>query len=113
MIISTGAGTWIPAHRRRSAASLSRSGGPRRGPAGEPPGIRGGARGHIMLKLSRRALLVGALAPALPWPSWAQSDEIRVISSGGFTAAYKILAPRFEQMTGKKIVSTYCSFSGH
>src|SRR4051794_12020548 len=59
-----------------------------------------------MLKLSRRALLVGALAPVLPRPSWAQSDEIRVISSGGFTAAYKILAPRFEQMTGKKIVST-------
>src|SRR3954468_17436926 len=100
MIISTGAGTWIPAHRRRSAASLSRSGGPRRCRDGERPGIRGSARGHIMLKLSRRALLVGALAPVLsrrallvgafapvlPRPSWAQSDEIRVISSGGFTA---------------------------
>src|SRR3954470_2745857 len=105
MIISTGAGTWIPAHRRRSAASLSRSGGPRRCRDGERPGIRGSARGHIMLKLSRRALLMSALAPALPRPLWAQSDDIRVISSGGFTGAYKILAPRFEQMTGKKIVS--------
>ena len=66
-----------------------------------------------MLKLSRRALLVGALAPALPRPSWAQSDEIRVISSGGFTAAYKILAPRFEQMTGKKIVSAYGASMGN
>ena len=66
-----------------------------------------------MLKLSRRALLVGALAPALPRPLWAQSDEIRVISSGGFTAAYKILAPRFEQMTGKKIVSAYGASMGN
>src|SRR4030095_7692454 len=43
--------------------------------------------GHIMLKLSRRALLVGALAPALPKFSWAPSEEIRVIRSGGFATA--------------------------
>ena len=56
---------------------------------------------------------MGAFAPVLPRPSWAQSDEIRVISSGGFTAAYNILAPRFEQMTGKKIVSAYGASMGN
>src|SRR5215217_1144356 len=66
-----------------------------------------------MLKLSRRALLVGAFAPVLPRPSWAQSDEIRVICSGGFTAAYNILAPRFEQMTGKKVNSAYGASMGN
>lgn len=80
-----------------------------------------------MLKLSRRALLVGALAPALPGlsraqedlsrapgdPSRTQADEIRVISSGGFTAAYNILAPRFERMTGRTIVSAYGASMGN
>jgi molybdate transport system substrate-binding protein len=66
-----------------------------------------------MLKLSRRAFLLGALAPTLPWPSWAESGEIRVICSGGFTAAYNILAPRFEQITGKKIVSAYGASMGN
>src|SRR5215207_7508893 len=66
-----------------------------------------------MLTLSRRTLLVGALAPALPRLSWAQSDEIRVISSGGFTAAYNVLAPRFERITGTKIVSAYGASMGN
>lgn len=66
-----------------------------------------------MLKLSRRALLVGAVTSALLRSTWAQSDEIRVISSGGFTAAYKILAPRFEQMTGKKVISAYGASMGN
>ena len=66
-----------------------------------------------MLKLSRRAVLIGALALALPHFAWAQTDEIRVISSGGFTAAYNILAPRFEQMTGKKVVTAYGASMGN
>jgi molybdate transport system substrate-binding protein len=66
-----------------------------------------------MLRLSRRALLLGVLAPALPRLSWAQSDEIRVICSGGFTAAYNILVPRFEQITGKKVVSAYGASMGN
>lgn len=65
-----------------------------------------------MLKLSRRAVLVGVLAPVLARPSRAQGDEIRVISSGGFTAAYNILAPRFERMTGRKIISAYGASMG-
>jgi molybdate transport system substrate-binding protein len=70
-----------------------------------------------MLKLSRRAVLVGVLAPAVPRLSWAQGEEqgneIRVISSGGFTAAYNNLAPRFEQKSGKKIVSAYGASMGN
>jgi molybdate transport system substrate-binding protein len=66
-----------------------------------------------MLQLSRRTILVGALAPALPRLSWAQTDEIRVISSGGFTAAYNVLAPRFERITGTKIVTAYGASMGN
>ena len=58
-----------------------------------------------MLKLSRRALPVGALVSVLCLSAWAQGDDNPGHQSGGFTAAYKILAPRFEQMTGRKIVS--------
>ncbi|HJQ55616.1 MAG TPA: substrate-binding domain-containing protein [Vineibacter sp.] len=66
-----------------------------------------------MRHLSRRALLASTLASALPRLAWAQAEEIRVISSGGFTAAYNILAPRFEKMTGKKIVSAYGASMGN
>jgi molybdate transport system substrate-binding protein len=66
-----------------------------------------------MLKLSRRAFLAGTLTTALPRLSWAQSEDIRVICSGGFTAAYNMLAPRFEQVTGKKIVSAYGASMGN
>ena len=55
-----------------------------------------------MLALSRRTLMLGALAPAWVQRSLAQTIEIRVICSGGFTAAYNILAPRFEQITEKR-----------
>ena len=45
-------------------------------------------------------LLAGVLA--VPAPGWA--DEVRVVSSGGFAAALKELAPRFEQATGNTLV---------
>jgi molybdate transport system substrate-binding protein len=63
--------------------------------------------------LSRRAILAGVLAPLAPRISWAQSAEIRVISSGGFTAAYNILAPRFAQMRGKTVISAYGASMGN
>ena len=66
-----------------------------------------------MLALSRRTFIVGALAPAWVQRSLAQTVEIRVICSGGFTAAYNILAPRFEQTTGKKVVSAYGASMGN
>jgi molybdate transport system substrate-binding protein len=65
-----------------------------------------------MQMLTRRAVLAGLLAPLAPKPSWAQATEIRVICSGGFTAAYNILAPRFEQMTGKDVISAYGASMG-
>jgi molybdate transport system substrate-binding protein len=67
----------------------------------------------IMLMLSRRIFSLGALASAFPQRSWAQTVEIRVICSGGFTAAYNILAPRFEQVTGRKVVSAYGASMGN
>src|SRR5262245_10408718 len=67
----------------------------------------------IMLFLSRRSFTLGALASAVHHRTWAQNDEIRVICSGGFTAAYNILAPRFEQVTGKKVVSAYGASMGN
>jgi molybdate transport system substrate-binding protein len=55
-------------------------------------------------QLTRRLLL--ALTITLG-AAWAQADEIRVITSGGFTGAYKILAPLYEQATGHKIVTAF------
>ncbi|WP_457094775.1 substrate-binding domain-containing protein [Microvirga sp. P5_D2] len=66
-----------------------------------------------MQMLTRRAVLAGLLAPLAPKSSWAQATQIRVICSGGFTAAYNILAPRFEQMTGKDVVSAYGASMGN
>jgi len=41
-----------------------------------------------------------------------KTREIRVITSGGFTAAYNILAPEFEKTTGIKIITSYGASSG-
>jgi molybdate transport system substrate-binding protein len=37
------------------------------------------------------------------------TDEIRVMTSGAFTAAYRALIPRLEQLTGKKLVTAATS----
>ena len=66
-----------------------------------------------MLMLSRRVFLIGAFAPVLTRGAWAQTDEIRVICSGGFTAAYKLLVPRFEQEMGKTVVSAFGASMGN
>jgi molybdate transport system substrate-binding protein len=47
--------------------------------------------------------LAAALAAFLSIAS-AQADEIRVVTSGGLSAAFKILAPEFERKTGHKII---------
>ncbi len=53
----------------------------------------------------RAAALAGALllAPALP----ARAAELHVVSSGGFAAAYKTLAPEWEQQTGNHLVTDW------
>ena len=40
------------------------------------------------------------------------SRQLKVITSGGFTAAYSILGPQFEETTGIKLVSAYGASSG-
>jgi len=48
---------------------------------------------------------LGAATPAL-------ADEIRVVSSGGFTAAYNQLVPLFEAATGHTVVTAYGASMG-
>jgi putative tricarboxylic transport membrane protein len=45
-------------------------------------------------------------------PAPAEHREIRVITSGGFTAAYNILGPEFEQATGIRLVTAFGASSG-
>ena len=39
-------------------------------------------------------------------------EEVRVVTSGGFTAAYNVLAPQFEDRTGIRLVTEYGASSG-
>ena len=73
-----------------------------------------------LISWTRRAWLAGAAAlltacatPTAPPPQAAATNEVRVVSSGGFTAAYKILAPLYEQASGVKIVSEYGASIGN
>ncbi|MET3432816.1 molybdate transport system substrate-binding protein [Herbaspirillum seropedicae] len=51
------------------------------------------------LQRSVLALLIGATS------ALAAAADIHVVSSGGFAAAYKTLAPEFEKKTGHKLIS--------
>ncbi|SEL19156.1 molybdate transport system substrate-binding protein [Colwellia chukchiensis] len=42
----------------------------------------------------------------------ASVKQLHVITSGGFATAYKALAPKFEQQTGIKLITSYGSSSG-
>jgi molybdate transport system substrate-binding protein len=65
-----------------------------------------------MLHTSRRRLL--ALGAALLFlASGAAAAEIRVVSSGGFAAAYRELAPTFEHATGHTLVTDWGPSMGH
>jgi molybdate transport system substrate-binding protein len=57
--------------------------------------------------MKRRLLLIGLLLlPGLAArPAWA--EDILVVSSGGFAAAYKELAPAFEKATGNTLVAEW------
>jgi molybdate transport system substrate-binding protein len=75
--------------------------------------IRSTPRPSSPSSLRRRtlgALLGGALSLGLALgaaaPSTAAADEIRVITSGGFSAAYDQLVPLYEQATGHKVVTS-------
>ena len=53
-----------------------------------------------------RALLLG-LASALLFTATANADEVRVMISGGLTAAFNALVPEFERQTGNKVLVAY------
>ena len=53
-----------------------------------------------------RALLLG-IAGALLLSATASAAEVRVMISGGLTAAYKALVPEFERQTGNKVLTAY------
>jgi molybdate transport system substrate-binding protein len=53
-----------------------------------------------------RALVLG-IAGALLLAGSAGAAEVRVMISGGLTAAYKALVPEFERQTGNKVLTAY------
>jgi molybdate transport system substrate-binding protein len=57
------------------------------------------------IRTTRRGLLGLALALVLAQSAFA--GEIRVVTSGAFTEAYKKLVPLFEAATGHKVISSY------
>jgi molybdate transport system substrate-binding protein len=62
----------------------------------------------MAMKLSAnfRALALG-LAAALCVSGSASATEVRVMISGGLTAAYKVLVPEFERATGHTVLTAY------
>ena len=66
-----------------------------------------------MLKslIDRRALALG-LTGLLLATTPVLAAEIRVMSSGGFTAAYDLLVPEFERATGHRVVTSYGASMG-
>ena len=63
--------------------------------------------GRIQLCWLNAVLLVIAL-----WAGLVNGAEIRVMTSGGFTAAYNVLAPQYEKTTGDRIVTMYGASMG-
>lgn len=59
------------------------------------------------MNISRRGLSALLIGAALALPAAARADEVRVMISGGFSAAYKQLVPQFEQATGHKVLTAY------
>jgi molybdate transport system substrate-binding protein len=56
--------------------------------------------------ITRRAACIGLAASFLLMGA-AQAADVRVVSSGGFAAAYRSLAPEFERRTGHKLVTDW------
>lgn len=63
----------------------------------------------LNLQAARPALLVIMLWLAAP----ARADEIRVITSGGFTAAYQQLVPLYEAATQDHVITAYGASMGN
>jgi molybdate transport system substrate-binding protein len=57
--------------------------------------------------MKRRVLLFAALLLPCLGAATARAEDILVVSSGGFAAAYKELAPAFEKATGNTLVAEW------
>jgi molybdate transport system substrate-binding protein len=64
------------------------------------------------LHLTRRLFVIG-LGLWLAAAHIAQAEEIRVITSGAFTEAYKKLVPEFEKQTGHQVISSFGASVGN
>src|SRR5438046_1854793 len=53
------------------------------------------------------ALMLGAVASLALGAGNALADEVKVMNSGGFTAAYKALGPGFEKATGNTLSTAW------
>jgi molybdate transport system substrate-binding protein len=60
----------------------------------------------MRLSIHRRALVLGVLGAFL-LAGAASAAEVRVMISGGLTAAYKALVPEFERATGHTVLTAY------
>ena len=58
-------------------------------------------------KLTVIRALALSLATTLLLSIAAQAAEVRVMISGGMTAAYQALVPEFEKATGNKVITAY------
>jgi molybdate transport system substrate-binding protein len=60
----------------------------------------------IVMRISAKFLALG-FAAALLLAGAANAAEVRVMISGGLTAAYKELMPEFERLTGNRVLTAY------
>lgn len=67
-----------------------------------------------MQSISRRFLLktLAVATGALLFAGASSATEIKVMTSGGFTAAYKQLVPEYERATGNTVASAYGASQG-
>jgi molybdate transport system substrate-binding protein len=63
-------------------------------------------------QVARRWILAGLLTSVV-WLAPASAAEIRVITSGAFTEAYKQLVPLYEAATGDKVISAFGASIGN
>src|SRR4051812_2182376 len=61
----------------------------------------------VMNKSTNFRALLFAIAGVLLLTGGANAAEVRVMISGGLTAAYKELVPEFERATGNKVLTAY------
>jgi molybdate transport system substrate-binding protein len=61
--------------------------------------------GILMNGLTRRSAI--SIAAFLSFITTAQAAEVRVMISGGLSAAYNALVPEFEKTTGNKVITAY------